>query len=386
MKKFVSSKVVKSVGNNLRALVFASALGVGASVFADAVAEIQENVRDEWEDISEECIEVRELEAELPNLPKSTWWGTDQSDQLRKIRECQERIRKELLSVNTRTLLKKIEKYKVDIEKTQNLLTDLKMKRGFTASDKRDKLEAKIADAESNLQQLTALRDAELNKVKEELTAIGLSAKGGNIGVLMAMADRADIIDNAIVARGISEMLEGLRGALKSGDAFSAKRYYGVYLALVDVHILCYDEYIGKSRNGEWRQGLDRIEQKAKSSISSAQKSINSGEFTAEQCGIFRKTIETNNKLLAGVAGYRKLLDAHARAVERKLTEVRRQRRVVESLYETAANTADFGTLLQASMNDFNTVRELELPDLEVVDEMITQDQLDAISRMLDLN
>lgn len=62
---------------------------------AEIVAEIGENVKDNWRKISERCQKVAALTDEMPSLPDSSWcfWVTDKDDQREKIRSVQLRIR-----------------------------------------------------------------------------------------------------------------------------------------------------------------------------------------------------------------------------------------------------------------------------------------------------
>lgn len=353
---------------------------------ASVVDEIAEGARDNWRKISEKCQDARDLAQELPDLPDSAWFSTDKKDQLKKIRKVQERIREELLSVDAREVLSKADKLSRKIAEKRQEIAELREKRGFTKAEKIKALDEEIKDEQKKLERMTAEHAAELEKVKKELAKIGLQTKGDSLNVLLAMKDRADIIDNVIVARGICEIVGGLREALKDGDALSAKRYYGVYLTLTDVHIMCFEQYLEKSRHGEWRSGLDRLEANATRTIESARANIGSGEYNDGQCDIFRKTIADNTTLIEGVVMYRKLLDAHEAAVERKLKDVRKQRNVAQSLYDTVSGTVDFGSMLQSMQDDFAAVMELELPDIAVIDDAITEDQINAISKMLDMN
>lgn len=353
---------------------------------AEIVAEIKDGVRGNWRKITEKCQDVRSLAQELPNLPDDAWFSTDKGDQLKKIHKIQEQIRERILSVDAHDILARTDKLNGKIAAKKQEVAELREKRGFADSEKLSKLDDEIEDTQKDIQRLSAEYANEMAKVKAELESIGLQTKGDSLNVLLAMKDRAEIIDNVIVARGVYEILGGLREALKGGDALSAQRYYGVYLTLADVHLMCFEQYLEKSRHGEWRSGLDRIEAKAKQTIESANANIGSGEYSEAQCGIFRKAVADNNRLIVGVQMYRKLLDSHEAAVERKLAAVRKQRDVAQSMYDTVSGTVDFGGMLQSIQDDYSAVMELELPDLAVVDDSVTEEQINAISKMLDVN
>ena len=353
---------------------------------AEIAEDIKDNVCDNWRKIQEKCQNVRELAQELPNLPDSAWLSTDKAGQLKKIHKLHEKIRKELLSVDSCEILVKTDKLSRKIAEKKQEIAALQEKRGFVKPEKLKKLDEEIKEEQDELQRLTAEHSTEMSKVKKELAAIGLQTKGDSLNVLLAMKDRADIIDNVIVARGICDILGGLREALKSGDILTAKRYYGVYLTLADVHIMCFEQYLEKSRYGVWRSGLDRIEARANRTIEADNSRIMDAGLDEADCEGLRKDVLTNNKLISGVQLYRQLLDSHEAAVERKLAEVRKRRIVAQSHYETVINAIDFREMLQSIQDDYSAVMELEMPDIAAVDDSVTEEQINAISRMLDMN
>ena len=370
--------------SSIALVAFSLALAVAAR--AEIVEELRDNVRDNWRKIQEKCQDVRELAQELPNLPDDSWFGTDKDDQLKKIRKVQENIRRELLSVDACKILAKTDKLNRRIAEKKQDIAALQEKRGFAKPEQLKKLDEEIKAEREALQGLTLEHAAEMAKVKKELAAIGLSAAGNNMNVLLAMQDRADIIDNVIVARGILEILNGLREGLKGGDALVAKRYYGVYLTLADVHVMCFEQYLEKSRHGEWRSGLDRIEAKAREKIEEETAHLESGDFDGKQRDIFRRAIADNNKRIGMIQMYRKVLDSHEGAVERKLATVRKQRVVAQSLYDAVSDTIDFAQMFQTIQEYYSAVMELELPDIAVIDDSVTEEQINAISRLLDMN
>lgn len=366
--------------------LFLSSLLLTTVIQAKLVDDITENLQDCWDDVSKSCQKVESLMDELPSLPDHAWFSTDKKDQLKKIRKYQNNIREELLSIDTQVVLYKAEKINKKIVSKKKEILELKEKRGFVSPEKKKKIDISICDEQEELQYLEASYTAEMDKVKKELASIGLNSKSGNLGVILSMSDRADIINNVILAKSIGGILSNLCEVLKDGDSLAAKRYYGVYVTLADIHILCYEQYLEKSRYGEWRHGLDRIETNAVASIETANNAMESENLRVSDCDKYRKAIFENNQLIAGVQLYRKLLDSHENAIEKKLTEVRKQRTLAKTLYDTVSGAVNFKQMLQSSQEDFSAVMELELPEIAIVDSSITEEQLNTISKMLDMN
>lgn len=376
----------RTAGAILRTAILGFACAWFGGVRAAGVVDgIQSMVKENWSELSEKCLDIMELEREIPNLPDHTWmpFTTDKDDQRKKIRKIQMAIREILLSEGAQKILEKTDRLSEKIAARKEDVAKLGEELQFYPEN-REKIERKIADARAEIKSLTASRDQELEKVRAELDSIGLHMKGENGGTLFSLVNRGDLIDNVVVAKGVYEIVTRLQNVMRGGDVLSAKRYFGVYVALTDVQILCYEQYLEKSQKGEWRTSLERIDKEAQAAIDSANACIAGGEYTPAQCEIFRKNIAMNNKMVGGVAAYRKLLDSHEKIISRKLADVGRMRKLAYNSFATVSGAANFAALLQSSQAEFAAVLELSLPELEGVDDAALQEQLQLITNMLD--
>ena len=110
---------------------------------------------------------------------------------------------------------------------------------------------------------LQNLRRAEAAKVCAELKALGLNVGGKAAAECLFTANFGDIIDGVIVSKNVAVVVENLRELMMVGDVTASRRYYGMYLVLVDVQIACFEDYLEKSRGGTWRGRLDRMREDA---------------------------------------------------------------------------------------------------------------------------
>lgn len=369
-----------------KSVVLAASLTLAAGVSAsELAADIQNSVKKNWSDISETCQDMMELVQEMPKLPDRTFipFKTDKQDQRKKIRKVQLKIREILLSADSQKIMQKVDRFNEQIAQRKEEVAKLTEELQFYPEN-REKLEKQINEENDAVKKLTANRDAEIAKVQKELDSIGLHMQGSAGSTLFSLVNRGELIDNVIVAKSIYEIVNKLQGAMRGGDVLSAKRYFGVYVALTDVQILCYEQYLEKSQKGEWRQNLAQIEKDAQAAVASARECIGSGEYTPNQCEIFQKNIAVNNKMVYGVGAYRKLLDCHEKIIAKKLADVNRMRKLAYNSYSTVAGAASFAALLQSSQAEFSAVLELSLPELEGVDDGVLQEQLQVITNMLD--
>ena len=352
---------------------------------AGIVAEIGENVKDNWRKISERCQKVAALTDEMPSLPDSSWWfwETDKDDQREKIRAVQLRIRELLLSADAKSILKKVDRFDEEIAERRKQVGELTEERQFNPEDA-EKLDRKIRKAKDALAELEAGRANAVEGVRAEFESLGLKC-GGSADVLMRLVDRCDIVDNVIVAKGVCEIVDKLRAVMGAGDLTAARRYYGVYLTLVDVQALCYEQYLEKC-NGEdgWRKRLETREAAVRELAETAKAGMSDSRYSEASRDQFRRNLASNNLTLQCMETYRKVLDSHESVIRRKLEKVRLVRNLAANTYGTVANLSDLIQEMKASQDDFAAVLELELPELEEFSDAAAQEQLQNITRMLD--
>ncbi len=73
------------------------------------VERIRESVAENWDKLSKWCRQTVDLHTELPSLPESAWFSTDQKSQRKKIREKLMDIRKLLLSTDAQRIMRRID-------------------------------------------------------------------------------------------------------------------------------------------------------------------------------------------------------------------------------------------------------------------------------------
>ena len=121
-------------------ILVSSVCGIGIYAFlslnayADSLAvEIKENVKDNWEKVSEWCGEVVNLEKGMALLPEKAWLKRDRDDQREDIQELRQQIKEMLLSVDSHKLLKKIAKLDAKIadvkKKIENIREEIESSR-----------------------------------------------------------------------------------------------------------------------------------------------------------------------------------------------------------------------------------------------------------------
>ena len=354
-------------------------------MYAGSLAmEIKENVRDNWKEVSEWCGEVVNLENGMSSLPENSWipWKRDREKQRADIREIQQRIKEMLLSVDSHKLLKKIAKLDAKIADVKKKIENIREEMAFHP-DTKEKNAKKIAKLVGKCRDLESARKKEVDGVRAELESIGIKSKDGAIDGFIMLVNQKDFTDVVILSKGVYEIVECLKNAVSEGNVVSSTRYYGIYVVLMDLQMIAYEEYLLKSKN-VWRARLDTYSTEVEATITRCKDNIRRGEHEKRDVEAFEKLIASNNKLLYAIDLYRKLLKGYESSVEERLKKTKLRRERAQCTFETSSNILTLASMLQDVQSEFSSLMELELPEIKDFSDSALNEQIRSITLRLD--
>lgn len=350
----------------------------------DVLDEFRSRIRSNWRKITKRCSDLLALDDEMARLPEKAWVRKDKRDQRERIREQLERLRSILLSTNSRKILAAVEDFDARIADIDVDIRSTKEKK-FRNPGNDEKYDAKIAKLETKRHALEERRAEAARVVLSELNAIGLRLSGDAAEKCFFTVNISDLIDAAVVAKHVGLVVESLGELMKAqaGDVVAAKRYYGVYVAMLEVQKSCYDEYLDKSRNGPWRRRLAAIRKEATDQRTAALRSAEDESFDFAQRAVFRKNAGVFEMTQQAVDAYVKVLDWHEEVIARKAEDAARMLTVARSSLATVTLAGDFLSLVQTAEDTFDALLQLELPPLEIFDNTALQAEFSALTEKL---
>ena len=353
------------------------------NAYADSLAvEIKENVKDNWEEVSEWCGEVVNLEKGMALLPENAWFKRDRDNQREDIRELRQQIKEMLLSVDSHKLLKKIAKLDAKIADVKKKIENIREEIAFRP-DTKEKNAKKIAKLVGKCRDLESARKKEVDGVRAELESIGIKSKDGAIDGFIMLVNQKDFTDVVILSKGVYEIVECLKNAVSEGNVVSSTRYYGIYVVLMDLQMIAYEEYLLKSKN-VWRARLDTYSTEVEATITRCKDNIRRGEHEKRDVEAFEKLIASNNKLLYAIDLYRKLLKGYESSVEERLKKTKLRRERAQCTFETSSNILTLASMLQDVQSEFSSLMELELPEIKDFSDSALNEQIRSITLRLD--
>lgn len=367
--------------------VVAVALAVGMSQVVVAASptdtnilpKLKESVKDNWNKINALSGRVMTLRSEMEGLPDKAWFGSDKESHRALIHDKVLSIRKILLSTDSQELMKKVDRLDKRIADIDHEIHKESARDVFSSTQGENGTLKKLREKRSRL---VRDRDDSVRVVLMELESIGLKLSNGSEKCLL-MVDVHDLIDAAVVAKSIGIVVDNLHALMATGDVASAKRYFGVYLVMVEAQKACFDIYLEKSRTGEWRQKLSQIEIDAGALRKKAIASSKNRSFSEHQREAFARNAELNATTLQAVAAYTKILDQHESVIQAKADEAAKMLMVAENSYKTVAVSAEFLSLVKATQDSFEALLQLELPQIELASDDAFQAEFTALTQRL---
>lgn len=351
----------------------------------EVVVRLKESIRGNWDKLSDRCEQVATLREEMEGLPESAWFHPDKKYYRARIRKQIMTIRTLLLSTNAQALMKSVDKLAARIADVDKDIHKERAK-GVFCSAKSDKKNSTLSKLREKRRNLVSQREEALREVLKDLDALGLRLSGDAAEQCLSMVDSCDLIDAVVVAKSIGIVVENLRMLMATGDVAAAKRYFGIYVVMVEVQKACFDEYLDRSLNGEWREKLIQIEVDASDMRKKALKSARDRSFNENQRAAFKRNAEVNEATLNAVGAYKKILGQHIDVIRAKSNEAAKMLLVAENSYLTVSLTDEFLTLIKANQDSFEALLQLDLPPIEIFNDTALQAEFVELTRRLESN
>lgn len=345
---------------------------------------VRSSVKSNWKSLVKESEKVTAFKTEMKSLPDSSWnpFVTDKKDQQAKIRRELLKVRELLLSTDAQKIMKEVDSIDRSLAKNAEAVRETTEARALDF-ERTAEYDAKLAQLAERKTRLEAERKVRAQHVVAELRELGLNVSGEAAEQCLFPVNFDDLVDGAVVARNIGAVVENLRTLMKDGSVDASRRYFGMYLTMVEVQVATYEDYLEKSRTGSWRTGIEKIRSDATAARQTALASAKNADFTAEQQKIFAHNAEVNSATVRAAEAYLKVLDAHEKVIAEKLATAEKVRKVVANSYDTVTLAGDFLSIAKSNEEAFNSLLQLDLPPIEMFNDAAVQEEFLAITRKL---
>ena len=382
----------KFKGALLGTLLLAAACAGGNMFFAGrAFAALPEAVMSKWNKLTEMLDEATVLRGKRDRLPESSWLGADKQKTNEKIKKVLREAQEILLSADAMKLVDRSEVIKKRLPELYAEIEHYKNKRigapdtsynPFT--DTVADCDKKIAKAEKDIKRLNReLRDIR-DKIAAELRSWGMKLTDQQAEVLFSSVVGDSLLKNAVIfenVKGVTQQIAELMAQNKS-DTAVARKYYGMYVTLIDVLLDSQYGFIDKI-DKEWAPRVQSISEGASASLKEARAGLTRQDFTREQKNILRANAESNELTVKAAGQYSKLLSMQKASVEKCIRSIKRDREVAVNTYSTVQHISDMDTVIHSGLQLFDVLATMQLPEIQIFDNSGVRKEFDEITKRL---
>lgn len=363
----------------------------GAVMAGRSCAALPEAVMSDWENLTGTLDEATVLREKQKRLPESSWLGADQQKTGAKIAKLLRRAQGILLSSETLKLADRSEEIKERLPRLYQRIEEYKNKRIGAPQKSYNPFVKTVKDCEETIaaaeKDVERLRD-ELAQIREaiaaELRGWGLKLTDAQADVLFSSVVGDSLLRNAVIfenVKGVTAQLTQLMAQNKD-DTSIARKYYGMYVTLIDVLLDTQHGFVNKI-DGEWRPQVRKISEGAAASLKEAHAALNRSDFSAAQKAIFRSNAASNEMTVKAAEQYLKLLDNQKASVQNCIRSIERDREVAANTYATVQHISDMNAVVQSSMQLFDMLAAMQLPEIQAFDSSGVRREFDEITRRL---
>lgn len=364
---------------------------VGAVIAGQTCAALPEAVISKWESLTGTLDEATILREKQKRLPETSWLGADRQKTGVKISKLLRRAQEILLSSETLRLVDRSEEIKERLPQLYRKIEKYKNRRigaphkSYNPFVKTVKdCDEAIAEAEKDVgrlrSELVQIRDT----IAAELRSWGLKLTDAQADVLFSSVVGDSLLRNAVIfenVKGVTVQLTQLMAQNKN-DTTIARRYYGMYVTLIDVLLDTQYRFVDKINN-EWQPQVKRISEGASASLKEARAALNRRDFSTDQKSVFRSNVASNEMTVKAAGQYLELLDKQKASVQNCIRNIKRDREVAANTYATVQHISDMNAVIQSGMQLFDMLAAMQLPEIQVFDSSGVRREFDEITRRL---
>ena len=235
---------------------------------------------------------------------------------------------------------------------------------------------------EAKIRQLEARRNKTVEFFRDRLRCYGLSLSQEQAEVLLSRIDSTDVGQMAVIFALISRLTSQLAVA-KAGSSENldvARKYYGIYLGLLELQLHLQSQYI-ENVNDKYLPGVDDLGEEAKQLLATTRAKLKASEQD-HQAG-YESNLRAQEFTIQVSDLYSSTLRNDRAKVEEARKLVRKQHELAENTLSTVRVSADLSSLIQQGEQMYAQVMDLQTPALVPFENLQMQREFEALTSRL---
>lgn len=377
-------------------LVWIALVGVGSAAEAEKPPEfsLDRHAAKAWEKVRGGLNEIIGRRTLHPSLPDSAWFVTDKPSNRSRIDRLMEEALGHLGVTNLTEQRARYNAIERRIQRNEAEMAECAERRAFAPeatgairgmwATTRAEYDEKIEKLKAEVLMLREQQAGILDKMQAEFEAMGVKLTKPQMANLMLTVSSDSFIDLSSAFHNIKQ-LTGLLSKLVGENreyVRNAKKYYGMYVALVGVLSYAHQQAI-EDIDQMYMPRIEQILAHTQATLERTKGLMVERHDEAKTLARLQQNLDAQKLFLKAGASYVRYLEQQkARFVAAKAA-VDRHHEIAWNTYETVDIAASMLEVMHASVKDFATLESMRLPDMQPLQVERVREQFQIISDQL---
>ncbi len=347
-----------------------------------------------WPEIRDELGDVVELYDEQAELPKSRLWGRDRKSAQRDIEALLDKLllaleqselteaREDIHKIDSR--VQAIREQKQELREQRISAPDEKQPYEFLVRTREDYTK-KIQILEQDLRELELEKEKTLREMAEVYEGMGLEVSDEQLRFFLGSVGGEDIFRLSSLFHNIRDLNEQSATLMKEqpGDSKLARRYYGLYVVLVESALRAHDQVLNNI-DERYLPRLSELEQRNEELMIETEELL--AEARSEDVEILQASARVQELSAQSLILYRQHLQEFQQRVDQGRGKLEQRYKVARNAYDTLRVSSALADEVNSLLEELQNLRELHLPELLPLDDDAVQERFQDITRELQGN
>jgi len=341
------------------------------------------HIRTVWSDVLGELDTALTLNSEIDVAPESRFFGADKKslgeDQIDVFETIENLLSSPAISKNRDA----IDALKQRIKDKKNTIAGYMEKRIVADNADRASYDDKIDTLKADIAELSHRINDEKDKLQKRFQASGLLLSNDQVDILLSRVDADDIIKMSLVYNVLADITQQLMGLTKESNENinQARKYYGMHVVLLKLVINMQDSYV-KKLDDVYLPKIATIQEETRR-IQQESTRLLSTENKKDRKNILRKNIKAQKLTIKVAKLYAEQLNHQKAKVKKARDLIMADYKVAKNTYDTVKISADLIRLMRTNRASFNTLMNIQIPDIIPFENIAMQKKFEEMSLMI---
>lgn len=351
--------------------------------------EAQDDFSQVWQGVVPKLEQALDLSDQQAQLPENAWFGRDQVSNQQAIDQLMDEAAALLSHAPAQRTRDRVRELEQAIRDTRSEIAQYRERQIAAPSDavlrkSAEDYDRAIQAATERLVTLQRELAETRQRFAEELKTIGLDLSAEQVEFLLSTVTGDDLIELGVAFDNVKALTGQLEQLMVQSqeDSASARRYYGMYVILLNV-LAHMQEQLLVAVEERYLRDIDAIRSRTEQLMQETRSFNQRADLTAEAAATLRANLAAQELTLRTAGLYRDYLVAQARDVAAARERLQKDIAVATNTYETVKVSGELVQLLRTSQEALAVLLDRQVPVLRPFQNLEMQREFEQLTERL---